>query len=52
MKQMDNQKAAQTDALGTEPVGRLMLRLAAPSIAAQVIHLLYNMVSYLCNEEI
>lgn len=44
MKQMDNQKAAQTDALGTEPVGRLMLRLAAPSIAAQVINLLYNMV--------
>ena len=44
MKQMDDQKAAQTDALGTEPVGRLMLRLAAPSIAAQVINLLYNMV--------
>lgn len=44
MKQMDNQKAVQTDALGTEPVGRLMLRLAAPSIAAQVINLLYNMV--------
>ncbi len=34
----------QTDQLGTEPVGRLLFRLAAPAIAAQIINLLYNMV--------
>ena len=35
---------SQTEGLGTEPVGKLMLRLAIPSIVAQVINLLYNMV--------
>lgn len=30
--------------LGTEPLGRLMARLAVPTIAAQVINLLYNIV--------
>ena len=30
--------------LGTEPVGKLMLRLAAPSILAQIINVLYNIV--------
>ena len=34
----------QTDQLGTEPVGRLLLKLAAPAIAAQLINLLYNLV--------
>ena len=34
----------QTDALGTQPIGRLLLRLAAPAIAAQIINLLYNLV--------
>ncbi len=33
-----------TDQLGTEPVGRLLLKLAAPAIAAQIINLLYNLV--------
>ena len=30
--------------LGTEPVGRLLFKLALPAITAQVINLLYNMV--------
>ncbi len=30
--------------LGTEPVGRLLFRLAIPTIAAQVINMLYNIV--------
>lgn len=30
--------------LGTEPVGRLLVKLAAPAITAQVINLLYNLV--------
>jgi len=33
---------SQTEALGKEPVGRLLMRLAAPAVAAQVINLLYN----------
>ena len=32
------------DFLGTEPVGRLLLRLALPTVAAQVINMLYNIV--------
>ncbi len=34
----------QTEALGREPVGKLLLKLAAPAIAAQIINLLYNLV--------
>ncbi len=30
--------------LGTEPVGRLLLRLSLPAIAAQIVNLLYNLV--------
>ena len=30
--------------LGTEPVGRLLFRLAIPTIAAQIINMLYNIV--------
>ncbi len=33
-----------TDALGTEPIGKLLVKLAAPAIAAQIINLLYNLV--------
>ena len=33
-----------TNALGTEPVGRLLIKLSAPAIAAQLINLLYNLV--------
>lgn len=32
------------DFLGTEPIGRLLLKLSVPAIAAQLINLLYNMV--------
>lgn len=35
---------SQTEALGTQPIGKLLLRLAAPSVAAQIINLLYNLV--------
>lgn len=38
------QKTGSTEQLGTAPVGRLLLKLAAPAIAAQIINLLYNMV--------
>ena len=31
-------------ALGTEPVGKLMFRLAMPAVAAQFINMLYNVV--------
>lgn len=34
----------QTKTLGTEPVGKLLFKLAAPAIAAQIINLLYNLV--------
>ena len=34
----------QTEALGTQPIGKLLLRLAAPAVAAQIINLLYNLV--------
>lgn len=34
----------QTDSLGTEPVGKLLFKLSAPAIAAQIVNLLYNMV--------
>ena len=30
--------------LGTEPVGSLLLRLALPTVAAQIINMLYNIV--------
>ena len=40
---MENVKT-ETDALGTENVGTLLRRLAAPAVAAQVINVLYNVV--------
>ena len=30
--------------LGTEPIGRLMLRLAVPTVVAQLVNMLYNIV--------
>lgn len=32
------------DFLGKEPVGRLLLKLALPTVAAQIINMLYNIV--------
>lgn len=32
------------DRLGTEPLGKLMVSLALPAVAAQLINLLYNIV--------
>lgn len=35
---------ATSDFLGTEPVGRLTLRLAIPTVTAQLVNMLYNLV--------
>ena len=32
------------DFLGTEPVGKLLMKLALPPVAAQIINMLYNIV--------
>ena len=32
------------DFLGKEPVGKLLLRLALPTVTAQIINMLYNIV--------
>lgn len=37
---MENDKSF----LGTEPIGKLLLRLAVPTVAAQIINMLYNIV--------
>ena len=37
---MDNQK----EFLGTEPVGKLLVKLAIPAVTAQLINMLYNIV--------
>lgn len=37
---MSNEK----DFLGKEPIGKLLMRLALPTVAAQVINMLYNIV--------
>ena len=33
------------EALGTQPIGKLMLSLALPAVAAQFINMLYNIVA-------
>ena len=30
--------------MGTEPIGKLMISMAVPSIVAQIINILYNIV--------
>lgn len=40
MEEMNEEK----DFLGTEPVGRLLFRLAVPTVTAQLINMLYNIV--------
>ena len=37
-------KSKEETALGTQPVGRLLFKLALPAITAQIINVLYNMV--------
>ena len=32
------------DFLGKEPLGRLLMKLALPTVAAQIINMLYNIV--------
>ncbi len=43
-KRVNKQQVIQKNILGTEPVGRLLFKLAVPTIAAQLINMLYNMV--------
>ena len=38
-----NHQTRQPD-LGSDPISRLMIRLALPSVVAQTINMLYNMV--------
>ena len=40
--QMSN--ANQNSALGTAPMGKLMVKMAVPAVVAQVVNLLYNIV--------
>lgn len=44
MDQQNESAAVSNDFLGKEPVGRLLMHLAAPAVAAQLINMLYNMV--------
>ncbi|MDD3797127.1 MAG: MATE family efflux transporter, partial [Lachnospiraceae bacterium] len=32
------------DLLGTEPIGKLLLKMALPTVTAQIINMLYNIV--------
>lgn len=38
------------DFLGTEPVGKLMFRLALPTITAQLINMLYNIIDRITSD--
>lgn len=40
----ENKVTDNKEFLGTEPVGKLLLRLAVPTVAAQLINMLYNIV--------
>ena len=42
-------KNNENDFLGTEPIGKLLFRLALPAITAQIINLLYNLVDRVYN---
>ena len=42
MNNQTNQGMSQQ--LGTAPVGKLLLKLAAPTVVAQLVNLLYNIV--------
>lgn len=44
MKSVEAESSSNKSFLGCEPLGRLMVRLAVPTIFAQVINLLYNIV--------
>lgn len=46
MKQQNENMAAQSDRdfLATEPIGKLLAKLALPTVAAQMINMLYNIV--------
>ena len=37
--------------LGTEPVGKLLFKLAVPTVIAQLVNMLYNIVDRIRSEE-
>lgn len=41
---MEGQRIEENSFLGTEPVGKLLVRLAVPTVTAQIINMLYNIV--------
>ncbi len=41
---MEQNKQQNKDFLGTEPIGKLLVKLAVPTVAAQIINMLYNIV--------
>ena len=41
---MEQNKQQNKDFLGTEPIGKLLIKLAVPTVAAQIINMLYNIV--------
>lgn len=43
-RRRDNMETKQDERLGTEPIGRLILQMAVPAVAAQLINVLYNIV--------
>lgn len=43
-KSLQNIKSKEESVLGSQPVGRLLFKLALPAITAQIINVLYNMV--------
>lgn len=44
VKELRNLQARDTERLGTERVGRLLMKLSIPAITAQIINMLYNLV--------
>ncbi len=42
--QISGQSGSDKEALGKEPIGKLLFRLAVPTVAAQLINMLYNIV--------
>ena len=41
---MEQNKQQNKDFLGTDPIGKLLLKLAVPTVTAQIINMLYNIV--------
>ena len=44
IKAEQTDKSSNKEFLATEPVGKLLLKLSLPTVAAQIINMLYNIV--------